>query len=68
MQHNRVFNPYTARTVENTSKVTSRSTGCWTGMPRIVAGTNVTDGGQDHDTGYEVPKTKVRKAIEKHEW
>ena len=65
-EHNRVFNPFTGRTLVNTCHCDKQQdmTLDWQ-MKGAGAGTNVTDGRKDHDTGYETPKAEVMESSQK---
>ena len=61
--YNRVYNPYTADTQVNTYH-SDKQEGKMSGqqIKGVGAGTNMTDGGQDYDIGYEAPKTAIMES------
>ena len=67
-----MFNPHTAGTATHVNTYTSDKQGDKTSDQQIkgdCAHTNMADGSQDYDIGYEVPKTEImRSSPKKQEW
>ena len=63
IEHNRVFNPYTARTLVNMWHDDKQEDKMLDWQTKgVSAGTNVTDVGQECDISYEAPEIEIMKS------